>query len=478
MDPHHSRANHNLGALYVQQGQPISGLPFLSAALETDPTQEQYWLSYIDALYVAGQTGTARKMLAFARQHGLGGNDVDELEAGLAGGDAAVSQEPVIEDIVVIDSVFPMKVPYSFRNAEVNGLLKLLPSLRSYTMFPMIAGDQAWFTHGYGIDESTYRDNKAGYLQHHPENERRIEYLHPDRKYRFKLAYMVFLAETYTVLPFLERHRIPFVFELYPGGAFGLDNPSSDAMLRAVFGSRWFRKVITTQKVSYDYLLSRDLCAKENIVHLFGGILQFPKNQQFTKRFYKKDKYTFDICFVAAKYIDKGLDKGYDLFVEAAKRLAGKCGDMRFHVIGGFDENEIDVSVIRDKITFYGFQQPDWLKEFYPRMDICLSPNRPFQKYPGDFDGYPMGCEQSLFGVAMFTTDPLGNDDGLYEKDEIVLFKPELEDITKNVEYYFNNLDELYSLAEKGRRKTGKLFDIDDRLRKIADVLRSAADAV
>ncbi|OIR11459.1 ubiquinone/menaquinone biosynthesis C-methyltransferase UbiE [mine drainage metagenome] len=82
-DPHHPKANHNLGALYVQQQQPAAGLPFFAAALEADPAHGQYWLSYIDALYQAGQPETARQVLALARQSGLQGEDVDVLAAHL-----------------------------------------------------------------------------------------------------------------------------------------------------------------------------------------------------------------------------------------------------------------------------------------------------------------------------------------------------------------------------------------------------------
>lgn len=331
--------------------------------------------------------------------------------------------------------------------------------------------------HGYGINEKTFLENKAGYLTHYPENDGKIKYLYPDKEYKINLAYLFFLAETYTALPFLEKNGIPFVFVLYPGGAFGLNNPSSDEMLKTIFNSKYFRKVITTQKVTYEYLISRGLCPKEKIEHLFGGVLQFSKNEKFTKKYYKKDKDTFDICFVAAKYTPKGVDKGYDLFIDAAKYLAEEYADMRFHVIGGFDENEIDVSSIKSKITFYGFKQPDWLKQFYPQMDICLSPNRPFQKYVGDFDGYPMGYEQSIFGVAIFTTDPFNNNDGLYGDDEIVHIECELKDITRKIDFYFNNLKALYRLAEKGGEKTRKLFDLDDRLQKIAYVLKSASSA-
>lgn len=45
--PSHSDANHNLGVLAVQLMQPTIALSHLKAALESNPNQSQYWMSYI-----------------------------------------------------------------------------------------------------------------------------------------------------------------------------------------------------------------------------------------------------------------------------------------------------------------------------------------------------------------------------------------------------------------------------------------------
>ncbi len=79
LSPAHPEANHNMGVLSVQSGQPASGLPHFMAALEADPARGQYWLSYIDALYRSGQTEDARQVLALAKQQGLQGEEIDAL---------------------------------------------------------------------------------------------------------------------------------------------------------------------------------------------------------------------------------------------------------------------------------------------------------------------------------------------------------------------------------------------------------------
>jgi protein O-GlcNAc transferase len=81
--PNHPDANHNLGVLAVQVGQAEAGLPHLKAALEANPRQGQYWLSYIDALIKADQTDNAKQVLQQGRQFGISGDAFDSLERNL-----------------------------------------------------------------------------------------------------------------------------------------------------------------------------------------------------------------------------------------------------------------------------------------------------------------------------------------------------------------------------------------------------------
>lgn len=86
-EPKHATANHCIGMLNVQLRRPTDGLPFLLAALELNPKNPDYWLGYLEAQLLAGQTDDAKETLALARHHGLAGAAVEEfamrLEAGL-----------------------------------------------------------------------------------------------------------------------------------------------------------------------------------------------------------------------------------------------------------------------------------------------------------------------------------------------------------------------------------------------------------
>jgi len=79
IQPNHPDANHNLGLLAVQAQQPTAGLPHFESAVQARPEQEQYWLSYIDALIQAGQTEIAWQVLELGWQHGLRGDAVENL---------------------------------------------------------------------------------------------------------------------------------------------------------------------------------------------------------------------------------------------------------------------------------------------------------------------------------------------------------------------------------------------------------------
>jgi len=364
----------------------------------------------------------------------------------------------------VIDSVFPQKTPFSFRNAEINEYFDRVQNFTSFTMHPMQPGEEAWFSHGYGVSRRTFKTNKRGYIRHYPQHKDRIRYLSRYKKYELGLAYSFFLAETYVLLPYYEKNSVPFVFVLYPGGAFGLNFDKSDDMLRRIFCSGLFRKVIVTQELTRDYLLSSGLTSAAEIEYVYGGIVQFKKMDVRRKIRYGEHKGTFDVCFVASKYSNRGVDKGYDLFIAAAKELVKSTKDIMFHVVGGFDSSDVDVDGLEGRITFYGYRRPDYLIEFYSGMDIFLSPNRPFQLFEGNFDGFPLGIDAGYCGVALFVSDPLGMNRHYQDGKDIVIVPLESTQIAAMIRSHYDDLDRLYALASKGQEKVQELFDVDSQI--------------
>jgi len=370
------------------------------------------------------------------------------------------SGDIIKEDIVVIDSVLPSKNPLGPRNSDLIEFIKELPDFKYYTMYPMKPGKNAWFSHSYGMAENDFKNNIKVHEKLYPQIKGRVKYLSSRKRYHINLAYTYFLGETYTLLPFLEKNEIPFVFLLNPGGTFGFDNKSSDNMLREIFSSNYFRKVIVNQKRFERYLIKKKLCGKNDVIYDFSGSVQFKRSDVRKKKYYKKDKPTFDVCFVAAKYSEKGVDKGYDLFIEAAKQLVKDIPSTRFHVVGGFDENEIDVSKIADNIKFYGYLPPSALPDFYSGMDIFLSPNRANVLHEGNVDGFPLSAGAMYCGVCGFNADEL-NLNTEFKSDEVVIVKTSAKDIVEKIKYYHKNLDELYVISRNGQKKAQHFYDID-----------------
>lgn len=373
---------------------------------------------------------------------------------------------PIKDDFAVIDSRFPQRQPKAFRNSEINQYLARIQNMGVYTMYPMKPGKEAWFNHGYGMKGEEFEDNLRGYLEHYPQNTGRIKHIEVGRRYKFKLAYSFFLAETYVLLPFFEENKIPFVFVLYPGGAFGLHNKKSDEMLKKVLSSRFFRGVIATQPATINYLKEKSFCDNSKVHYIYGGFVQFKKKDVLPRRYYGKDKKTLDICFVGHKYSRRGYDKGYDLFIESAKKVCKKADNVYFHVIGGFDEKDIDVSSIKDHIEFHGIQSPEYLREFYRDMDIFISPNRPYQLYEGNFDGFPIGGDAGFCGVARFVSDELNMNRYFRHSEDIVLIPLDSTIIKNEILFYREKPGKLEALAKKGQKKTQELWDVDSHIEK------------
>lgn len=78
-EPRNPAANHGLGVLSVQQGRLDAAIPYLTAALQSDPKQPQHWLSFIEALILVGRANDARAVLEKGISTGLSGAAVAAL---------------------------------------------------------------------------------------------------------------------------------------------------------------------------------------------------------------------------------------------------------------------------------------------------------------------------------------------------------------------------------------------------------------
>jgi tetratricopeptide (TPR) repeat protein len=62
IQPKHPDANHNLGVIAVSINKTETALPLFKTALEANPNQGQFWLSYVDALIKEKQFDNAKNV--------------------------------------------------------------------------------------------------------------------------------------------------------------------------------------------------------------------------------------------------------------------------------------------------------------------------------------------------------------------------------------------------------------------------------
>ena len=85
----HPDANHNLGVVAIGAGKVEKALTYFKVAVESNPKQGQFWLSYIEALIKNDRMDHARQVLKQGRALGLKGQKADALENKLSQSSAA-----------------------------------------------------------------------------------------------------------------------------------------------------------------------------------------------------------------------------------------------------------------------------------------------------------------------------------------------------------------------------------------------------
>jgi glycosyltransferase involved in cell wall biosynthesis len=357
---------------------------------------------------------------------------------------------PVKTGFTIFDDIFPH--PQSgFRLAEFNAYLHRFPQSRIYSSGASLAAFRESRNIGQVVDE---------YSRAYPSFRERVQPVLRWRRVKPSLVYCVFMFNVVWVQRIAERAGCGFVFTLYPGGGFQLRDKLCDERLKRVLGSKSFRNVIVTQMATRDYLTDGQFCPREKVEFLYGGVFPDHSGQNRTRRRFLESKQTFDICFVAHKYMPEGRDKGYDVFVAVAKRFARMQSQARFHVVGPYSHDDIDVGELGDRISFYGSRTAEFFGDFYAGMEIILSPNVPFVLQPGAFDGFPTGCciEAGMCGVAVVCTDCMKQNVAFRDGWDIVIISRKLDEIVDRLQFYCTNPHELYALSERGCARFQQVF--------------------
>lgn len=344
-----------------------------------------------------------------------------------------------VDELVVLDDFFPNLLT-GFRVAEFNAYLDAFANVRVLSSLP------------------DFDAQHARYAARYPQFAARVQRFTPATLGTPRLAYLMFVNNAARFLPALEKHHVPFVLTLYPGGGFGLDEPASDAKLAAVLSSPQLRGVITTQRVTDEYL--RGFVARRGLTvpplrQILGGVvnpLYFAADLPEHATYFGEGKDGCDVCFVAEKYMPRGEDKGYPEFIAAALALRHEPA-VRFHVVGGFTAADIDVTQLGDRIRFHGRIETVDLPGFFAGMDVVVSPNKPRIRYAGSFDGFPTGSctEAALCGVAVVASDVLGQNPGYPDGEALLVVEPTAEAVVGTLRALLAEPARIGPIARLGR---------------------------
>ncbi len=355
-------------------------------------------------------------------------------------------------ELFIYDDIFPHPIS-GFRYEEFKILLSFFKDSRIFVeplSYPALK-----------TDIEKHKEHILDFNYKFPELSKKIFQKKTIVNVNAKLFYCVFLTNIYENLVWLEKYKIPFVFTLYPGGGFQIEDYISDQKLQKVLESPQFRKVIVNQLFTKEYLISKKFCSEDKIEFIFGCVV--PQHSLKTNLILKDNysvKKTFNVVFCAAKYMSKGLDKGYDVFIELAHNLIAKYDFVHFHVIGGFDKEDIDVSLLEGKISFYGYQKFDDLAAIFQKMDVILSPNKPFLFGKGAFDGFPLGTviEAVLNGVVAIVTDNLNQNTVFENGKEIIITNDDVISFENEVINLIESPEKLSKISQNGRSKFLEIY--------------------
>ena len=359
--------------------------------------------------------------------------------------------------LVVLDDVFPSTFT-GFRIAEYSYYLNQCHRVRVFST------------------NADFAAAHADYARLYPELADRVFRYDGDSLDDCGLAYMNFLNNAHQFLGGLEARNVPFVFTLYPGGGFGLDDPESDAKLQSVLASPQLRGIIVTQPITADYLRGRAQHVPiYEIVGLTVNPLYFTSAPVADRGV--PDRGAAQICFVAERYMDRGRDKGYPEFIAAASILAREMPALTFSIVGPWDPGEVPIdSDIAKRFQFFPRLNTRDLAAFFHQQDIIVSPNRPFVLGPGRFDGFPTGCcvEASLCGVTVVCSDVLCLNRTYIDGEEIIVCDPESNAIAGHVRALVNNPARMAAIGQRGRNKTLMAYDPRQQLGRRLEVLRQS----
>lgn len=361
-------------------------------------------------------------------------------------------------NILIVDNVFPSF--YSpFRTEEFMNYFKEFKNVYCLSTWKAIPKE----------DPNTGDELIEQFEQRCPEYKGKIiniedeNYIDKINKLENKLAVLTLLENVTEELDFLEKNKIPFIFTLYPGGGFNIDNNDINEKLKKIFSSKCFKKVIVNDKRIQKYLLDNKLCDKKQIKMISGMVTpkEMFKVRNRCKKHYMEGKNTLDICFADYEYFSNEREDGFEIFIEVA-RLLKEYKNIKFHVVGRRTPDDLDIRDIRSNIKFYGVKIPEWFIKFYKNIDIVISPNRVdnfAENIPNDL------CVQAMLNeVLVMCRDTEKTCTKFIDGENYIKIGTDAREISKKIEELYNEPRKIIDIAKRAQKKANKFYSYETQM--------------
>jgi len=187
-----------------------------------------------------------------------------------------------------------------------------------------------------------------------------------------------------------------------------------------------------------------------------------------------------DVLFAAHRYDERGVHKGYPVFIEVCRLLRRAGVPVRAHVVGGHRADDVPLGDLGPHVTFHGALVTDRFQYAALGMDLVLSPNRPDLVRPGARDGFPTGScvEAALCGVGVVCSDELDQNRLFTDGEDILISAPDPEHYCARILDLLQRPDGVAHLAESGRRAFRRAHSTEAQFVPRKDLLFAALGAV
>jgi hypothetical protein len=91
----------------------------------------------------------------------------------------------------------------------------------------------------------------------------------------------------------------------------------------------------------------------------------------------------------------------------------------------------------------------------------------------GKFDGFPLVTDAGICGVAMFVSDPLGQNEDFVQGQELEIIRTEPDDVVERLLPYCSDPARLRDMSVRGQRRISQLRNKEEKLAAKAAILRT-----